>query len=133
MIDLDPLLHNIRTTLARHKIAPGKYTRFTLGSNQPNPYGCADAANILYSLGDFPAEPEEHAEAVRILQDFQDPATGMFHDIPEQGFYSHHQDHTTAHCTAALELLDAPPRHPLTETKKYLDFSKMEQLLDSLD
>ena len=43
-----------------------------------NEYGCADAANILYTIGNFEREPEKRAEWVRVLREMQNPETGAF-------------------------------------------------------
>ena len=70
--NLDDLIADVAATVENHKTAqPGAYARYLwdnaqhtrkLGSNE---YGCADAANILYTLGCFPREPEERAAFVR--------------------------------------------------------------------
>lgn len=49
-----------------------------LNGTIPNPYGYADAANILYTIGAFPKEAYERAESVHILRAMQDPKTGLF-------------------------------------------------------
>ena len=43
-----------------------------------NPYGCADAANILYTVNDFDCDEETCRTRIRELQVMQDPETGMF-------------------------------------------------------
>lgn len=92
-----------------------------------NPYGCADAANILYTIGRFPQDDGEREGFVRTLRAFQDPDTGLFYE------HTHHPYHTTAHCTAALELFDKLPSYPFTELKKYDDIPTLYEFLDSLD
>ncbi len=92
-----------------------------------NEYGCADAANILYTLGVFPREPEERACWVAVLRSLQEPNTGMYLEA------THHPVHTTAHCLAALELFDARPLHPLTEFDQYASPAAMATFLDGLD
>ena len=77
-----------------------------------NEYGCADAANILYTIGAFPRDREEREAAIKTLRDFQHP-DGIFDEK------SHHHIHCTAHCIAALELYDAAPALPLTGLEKY--------------
>ena len=68
----------------------------------------ADAANIFYTIGDFPSEPAERESWVAVFRGLQDKETGLFLEA------THHEFHTTAHCVAALELFDARPTHYLT-------------------
>lgn len=117
---------------AHHLGTSGAYVRRTHGSppdmaTPPDAYGCADAANILYTIGSFPGDPAEREQWVAQLQSFQDPLTGSFQDK------THSKYHTTAHCVAALELFDARPRHPLTFLSPLLDRAELERFLDSLD
>lgn len=107
-VNIDGLVDSIEKCVARHRLAAGDYARWAWdnGSGRNtgrNEYGCADAANILYTIGKFPRDPGERAEWVRILRSMQDSVTGMFREP------THHTIHTTAHCTAALELFDASP------------------------
>ena len=69
-INITPIIHNIHEVVKNHKLAPGSYKRFPTDT-EPNPYGCADAANILYSIGAFPRDPGERAAWVKTLQDMQ--------------------------------------------------------------
>lgn len=132
-INVDGLVAKIEKTVASHKIGKGNYARWlwqneknnrVLGSN---PYGVADAANILYTIGSFPQDDEERAEFVRVLRGFQDPETGLFNEN------THHTYHTTAHCTAALELFDKYPLYPFTALKQFDDIPTFYELLDNLD
>ncbi|MBE6596151.1 MAG: hypothetical protein E7641_00630 [Ruminococcaceae bacterium] len=132
-INIDGLIEKAEQTVASHKLGKGDYARWlwqnekndrVLGSN---PYGVADAANTLYMIGDFPQDDEERAEFVRILREFQDPETGLFHED------THHTYHTTAHCTAALELFDKFPTYPFTALKKLDDINELYEFLDGLD
>ena len=86
-----------------------------------NAYGCADALNILYTLNRMPQDAEERKAFAEALQSMQEKDTGYFREG------SHHIIHTTAHCTAALELLDARPIYPFYEMQKYKDFSEFEK------
>lgn len=135
--NIDPIISKIRKTIDTHKLPePGAYTRWlwlddyarsyhlNVGRNE---YGCADAANIQYTIGCFPQDPAERAAALKVLQDFQDPETGMFREA------THHPIHTTAHCTGAIELFDAVPRYPLTELSQYLDTAKLAEFMENLD
>ena len=106
---IDDLIGIIKKSVDDHRLAPGSYARFLWNNPEgtrkmgPNEYGCADAANILYTIGYFPQDPEERAAFVKNLQQMQEPDTGLYRE------HTHHPIHTTAHCTAALELFDAKP------------------------
>ena len=72
MYNIDIFIKKVLYVVENHKVAPGQYARWIwqdgnesreLGVNE---YGCADAANILYSLGKFPTG-EERAAFVRTL------------------------------------------------------------------
>jgi hypothetical protein len=83
--------------------------------------------NLLYTLGRLPQRPAERSAWIESLQTLQDPADGLFHEA------SHHPIHTTAHCVAALELLDARPRHPLRALEHLRKPDATEAFLDRLD
>lgn len=104
--------------------APGMPALRNLGVNE---YGCADAANILYIIGQFIQEPEKRAAWIKTLRGLQNPETGMYAEP------THHTIHTTAHCIAALELFDAMPLYPLRGLEKYLQYEELDQLLTNLD
>lgn len=126
---VDKMLHTVET----HRLEEGVYCRWLWQDEQgtrqlgANEYGCADAANILYTLGHFPRSPESRKCWVSALQRMQNPQTGLFTEA------THHTIHTTAHCTAALELFDAQPLHPLRGLEKYMTQDGMHELLSSLD
>ncbi len=133
MIDLGPLLQRVERVLARHALGePGVYARFTgregPGERPPGPnaYGSADAANLLYTL-DRPIPSAERAAWLEALGAFQDARTGLFHEA------THDPVHTTAHCVAALELLDARAPHPLRALAPLRDPSALERFLEALD
>ena len=123
--DYTPIIPKIQKVIDTHKLADGSYGRF-LGDTEPNPYGCADAANILYSIGNFPQDPAERAAWVATLQAMQDPETGLFTEP------THHTIHTTAHCMAAIELFDAKPLHRAYALEKYMDKDAMAAFFDTL-
>jgi hypothetical protein len=128
MIDLRPLIDRITTIVARHSLgAHGAYRRW-LRRNEGglNPYGAADAANILYTIGRWP-DAAERAASVEQLCEMQDARTGFFEEE------THHPFHTTAHCIAALELFDAKPRHPLAAMHPLREKAALETFLDRLD
>ncbi len=132
-IDIRELIKSIRKTVDTHEIEKGSYARWLwqdkngkreLGVNE---YGCADAANILYTLDDFKCDRETREARINSLKALQNSETGMFLEA------THHTIHTTAHCTAALELFDEKPTYPLYGLHKYYDKTELYNLLDSLD
>lgn len=135
-VNITPIINNIREMVENHKLAPGSYRRFPIDT-APNAYGCADAANILYSIGSFPRDAYERSESVRILQEMQDPETGIFTEIVDAslhpGMHIHNVVHTTAHCMAAIELFDAAPLYPAKALEKYLTWDKMCEFMEEVD
>lgn len=132
-MNIDRLIEKIAHVVERHRIEEGVYSRWLwqnekgdreLGKNE---YGCADAANILYTIGAFERDPEKRRSWIKTLQEMQHPETGLFTEA------THHTIHTTAHCIAALELFDAQPLYPLTGLKHLLDREKLYDFLDSLN
>jgi len=132
-MQLDSLLNAVRATVKRHELEPGVYARYLwqnpegkrkMGANE---YGCADAANILYILGEMPRDLQIRKSHVEQLQSFQDPQTGLFWEG------SHHILHCTAHCIAALELFDAGPKYSLSGLEKYKADNALEDFLENLD
>ena len=134
MRNIDELIGRIRETVETHRLEnEGEYCRW-LWQNEAKPrklglneYGCADAANILYTINDFVEEPEKRAGWIRTLRSLQDKETGMYYEE------THHTIHTTAHCIAALELFDAKVEHPLTALKDYTTPEGIRKFLDDLD
>lgn len=132
MKDINNIIKKVKKTLNTHRVDEGKYVRWLWddGSQRDlgvNEYGCADAANILYTLNEFISEPEKRQKWVDALNDMQNPETGMFAEP------THHTLHTTAHCTASLELFDAKPRYEIFGVRKYLDIKELYNLLEGLD
>jgi hypothetical protein len=131
--DISPFISALSDWLEAHRIAgpPGLYARYT--STRPelaglaNPYGSADAANILYTINRMPRDPAGRAAWVRTLQNFQDPPTGQFREP------THATEHVTAHVIAALELFDARPKHPLAFLEPLKDRQALFRFLDSLN
>ncbi len=132
-LDITNILSKTFETVETHKLAPGKYCRWIklpeYGERNfgVNAYGCADAANILYTLNCFPKDLQERAAFVETLRAMQKSDTGYF----EEG--SHHIIHTTAHCTAALELFDALPLYPFKDMEKYKDIKIFEKYIEEYD
>jgi hypothetical protein len=132
-LDLRPFLARAEAILARHALGPtGVYARWTrsgVGDAArdvgPNPYGAADAANLLWTLDRFP-HAAERAAWVATLRGFQEPHSGLFREP------THHPIHTTAHCIAALQLFDARPEAALVALSSLRDAGAMEPFLDGL-
>ena len=126
--NIEDLIDRIRDCVSRHALVhPGEYRRYTVGDRKNegvNEYGVADAANILYTIGDFPRDRETRDGFVKILRSMQDPQTGLFTEA------THHPVHTTAHCMAALELFDAAPLYPC---RAYEHLLEKETLYDYLE
>ncbi len=129
-LDARRFLDRARAILARHAVGEsGVYARWTLpgADRAPNPYGASDAANLLYTLDEFPDGVATRAAWVAALRHWQEPETGLFREA------THDPIHTTAHCMAALELFDALPAHRLTELAPLREAGAMEEFLDALD
>jgi len=132
--DLGDWLGGLEAVLAEHALGPaGEYRRWrhpdpAAGRNAGiDPYGCADAANLLWTLDRFPADAGERAAWVSALQGLQEPEGGFFREP------THHEIHTTAHCVASLELFDARPRHALAGLAGLEVPGALERFLDGLD
>ena len=125
--NIDDLIEIIKKSVDQHKLGEGKYSRWIFGENRDlgiNEYGCADAANILYSIGAFPSDPKERQAFIKVLQEMQDEETGLFNEK------THHAFHTTAHCSAALELFDSKPLHKCKVLEKYTTKEGLYKLLE---
>lgn len=109
---LDPLIRKIESIVASHHLPTGGYARWiwqnasatrTLALSE---YGAADAVNILYTTGALPPSRDPlRGEMIDTLTSLRHP-DGSFREP------THHPIHTTAHCLAALEILDAVPQSP---------------------
>src|SRR5258708_7753115 len=133
-IDLRAFIGSAAAIVASHRLAPpGAFQRWSWQDDNGerdlglNPYGCADAANILYTIGDFPSDLILRAGFAEALCSLQSAGTGLFEEP------THHPIHTTAHCIAALELFDALPRHPLRDLLAYSSPEAMQRFLAGLD
>ena len=131
-MNIQPLINQIYATVENHRIDDGNYKRYLVQNEQgtrkmgTNEYGCADAANILYTIGAFERDVKKRAALVKALQSFQHE-DGLF----DEG--THHPIHCTAHCAAALELFDDAPLLPLTALEQYKTKEGLYALLDGLD
>jgi len=134
VIDMRSVVERVEATVRAHRLdAPGVYRRWlwqnaandrSLGVNE---YGCADAANILYTIGRFPGDRAEREDFTGTLQALQDPATGMFSEA------THQPIHCTAHCIAALELFDARPLHALRGLWEFKSREGLRAFLEKLE
>lgn len=132
-LDLRPLLERVTRAVEAHALGrPGAYRRWTRpragaeAAAGPDPYGCADAANLLWTLGVLPEDDAVRAAFVAALREQQEPDTGLWREA------THHPIHTTAHCVAALELFDARPLHPLRALHPLREPGALEGFLDGL-
>ena len=133
-IDARPLVKAILNTVKSHELPQkGSYCRWLWQNDKGdrelgiNEYGCADAANILYTLNEFYCDKETRAARINALLSMQDKESGAFNEK------THHTIHTTAHCTAALNLVDEKPLYPLTFLHQLRDREELLKFLDSLD
>ena len=109
-----------------HETTRGSYRRLSQGPDARDPYGCADAINLMYTLSALPGtHTGQAATLVSALQSLQDE-DGLFRES------THHPYHTTAHCLGALELLDAEPSHRLTALARLKDTDALVRFLDEL-
>ena len=132
-MNIDAIVEKVYRTVQSHRLSEGAYSRYLwqdAGNTRKmgvNEYGCADAANILYTIGRFEGDPEKRACWVKTMRAMQDPTTGLFYEG------THHTIHTTAHVIAALELFDAMPLYPLTALAPYMEKDRLYDFLEHLD
>ncbi len=134
MRDITELIKIIKKTVDSHQLEnEGEYKRFLWQNEENNrkmglnEYGCADAANILYTINEFPKDHKVREGFVKTLQSMQNPETGLFEEN------THHFIHTTAHCTAALELFDALPLYKFRGFEKLKSPKTLEEFLENLN
>lgn len=133
MHNIQPIINRVLERIDAHKLSEGQYARWLWQNERQsrvlgiNPYGCADAANLLYMLGHFPRSIAERACWVSAMQDMQESESGLFREA------THHPLHTTAHVTAALELFDAAPRHRPHAALPVLGEGKFAEMMEHLD
>ena len=133
-VNIDGIVGAVKNCVRTHALEErGQYARF-LWQNEwntrelgVNEYGCADAVNILYTLNDFISDPDSRTDHIRALQNLQHKDTGFFEE------HTHHVIHTTAHCIAALELLDARPLYPVYALKEHFTAAGIRLFLDGLN
>jgi hypothetical protein len=132
MIDLRGFISAAADIVQRGRLdQPGAYARLAsikgAALGPVDPYGCSDAANVLYTIGSFPRDLAERAGFVAAMHALQEPGSGLYREN------THHPIHTTAHCLAALELFDAGPAHPLTALATQATPDGIRTFLDQLD
>lgn len=130
-ISIQPFIDTIRAIVDRAEIAPGTWRRYTRlhgedRDQSPNPYGCADALNLLSTINAMPRDPAIRSAAVRTLHGMQGE-DGMFREA------THHEIHCTAHCLAALYLLDVGSARPLRALAPYATPEAIGPFLNQLD
>ncbi|MBQ8953712.1 MAG: hypothetical protein IJ048_06315 [Clostridia bacterium] len=132
-MNIDAVVQKVSRTVQTHRLSEGAYSRYLWQDEKNsrkmgvNEYGCADAANILYTIGQFEGDPDKRACWVKTMQAMQNPETGLFYEG------THHTIHTTAHVVAALELFDAQPLYPLTALFPYRDRDALYDFLENLN
>lgn len=132
MHDLTEFVGHVERIVARHAVGSGgAHARWTwqdpfggraLGINE---HGCADAINLLYTIGALP-DADARSRLAGALAALQDPATGDFIEA------THDPIHATAHCVAALELLDVRPPHRLVRLRESAGADGPEAFLEGL-
>jgi len=124
-LDIQPIVDVAARVVDRHALgAPGRYRRFA-DDARCDPYGVADAANLLYTMARLPGRGAHREGMVQALRDLQG-LDGLWRES------THHPIHTTAHCVAALELFDARPARPLDALAPLREPAAMERFLDEL-
>jgi hypothetical protein len=133
LFDIREILTEARKVVSSHAgEVPGEYHRILKPSDDKTnktgitAYGCADAACILYTLGELPADADERQACVDAINKFQNPETGLFEDG------SHHEIHTTAFALAALDFFEARAKYPLTTLHPLKDKQEMSAFLENL-
>ncbi|MHC4325299.1 MAG: hypothetical protein ACYSUX_13630 [Planctomycetota bacterium] len=133
MFDIREIVRQARKVVSSHAgTTPGEYHRILKPSDDKSiktgvtAYGCADAACILYTLGELPADTTERESWIRAISRFQNPQTGLFEDG------SHHEIHTTAFALGALDLFDVRATCSLKALHHLKERRQMEAFLDNL-
>lgn len=134
MYDLRLFIDETEKIVARHNLGEtGKYARWITqdetGSRnlKESPYGCANAANILYTINRFPTDPADRAAFVKVLQGFQNKETGIFEDA------DNYPTHSTAFISGALALFDVQPLFRVSAFSEYVSREGLFRFLDRID
>lgn len=134
MYDLRPFIKEIKKIVERHYLGEtGRYARWITQDEKNSrnlgsvPYGCANAANILYSINDFPTDGTERTAFIKVLQDFQNKENGLFEDS------DNFPTHSTAFVSGALALFDAKPLYKAAGFSEYTTKEALFNFLDDID
>lgn len=134
MHDLRPFIRAAEQIVHRHRLEkPGEYARWiTQDKNNSRdltstPYGCANAVNILYTIGALPSSPAERQAMTQVLQGFQQEDSGLF---TNPGNYA---THTTAFVSGALYLLGARPLYQAKAFRQYIEKEALFRFMDDID
>lgn len=134
MHDLRDFIRQVEAIVERHKLGEtGRYARWLTQNAKGDrdlgatPYGCANAVNILYTIGALPADQTQRQAFAEVLQAFQDPDSGLF---VSPGSY---ETHTTAFVSGALVLLGAKPLYPAEGFRRYESPEALAALMESID
>lgn len=131
--DLTEYVRFLEGRLPEYGVGDGLYQRHIMRTGhdtegRADAYGTADAVNIMYTLGRLPEDPAGRKALADGIRSFQEADSGIFLDP------THSEIHTTAHCVAALELLDARPTNHLAFLRPLVEKDgELEQFLDGLD
>ncbi len=134
MYDLRPFITSVQQIVDRHCLGrTGEYARWITqdakGSRNLGctPYGSANAANILYTIGQLPRNFAEKETFAKVLQGFQNAETGLF--VNPGNF----ETHTTAFVSGALYLLGAKPLYRAEAFRVYTKKEELFRLLNAID
>jgi hypothetical protein len=118
------------TALERLRCGPRATDRARRVGGELDLYGLCDAVVVMATAGRLPPHPQDRAGWAHAIQSFQDPASGWFVERPEP---SHVEWHAAAYAVAALQLLDARPRHAIGAALELVEPAALRRRLDELD
>lgn len=134
MYDLRLFIDEVEKIVARHNLGEtGKYARWITQDDTGrrnlgvSPYGCANAANILYTINRLPDDAKERAAFINVLQQLQNKETGIFEDV------DNYPTHSTAFVSGALALFDARPLYRVNAFTDYTEREGLFRFLDQID
>lgn len=127
MVNINAFIEKVKLSLLAHQVEGTSSYRRRLNDQSADLYGTADAAIIVYTLGELPASGQERQEWVDSLQGFQDNTSGLFHGE------GHHPIHGTAFAISALELLQAKPLYPIAALQHLQQQNELANFMDGLN